>query len=88
MNEFETRPGVFVTPMSKDKWMDRACSLSGEDKIQFVARTNWFNMVDTTMCETIFAMKKHQLTALIIERYPEFNPLTDVIFVRYHEEAE
>lgn len=83
--EKETKPGVFISPITRAKWIRRIEALKGEDLREFVCKCNPASFATDNM-EFIIGLKRQPLFDLCKELDPDFNPQTDFFVIRYAPE--
>jgi hypothetical protein len=78
----ETKPGVFITPITKQRYYERIEALKGEDRHFFISECNRFKDYSSVFIE-ITGRNKADLLELCRNIEPNFNPETDFFAVRY-----
>lgn len=80
--EFETRPGLFIGVVPKQKWHDRVSSLTGEDRTHFIEKCNLFRDVKNTALKKVLGMTIYELLYVCKHINPEFDVNEDYYTVR------
>ena len=79
--EKETKPGVFISVITLDRWQIRTAFLSGEELKYFVEKCNPTRMV-TDSIKDIIGVDRNELFTVCKDLEPLFNPLTDYFAIR------
>jgi len=80
--EIETKTGLYVIPITREKWMRQTTTLKGEDLVFFVTRCNRANAL-TNLIKPVFGIDTDELFEKFRELEPNFNVETDYYAVRY-----
>lgn len=87
MVEKETKPGVFISVVTKENWLKRTDALSGEDLTHFIQKCNPFKLV-TDSLEGVLGVNMAGLLKVCRDLEPEFDPISDYYTVRYAPNKE
>jgi hypothetical protein len=82
--EHKTETGIYISVITRDKMIDRAENLSGEDLKTFVEKCNPASQVrpNSFLAQNILGMSGNELLAVCKELEPNFNPKTDYYVLR------
>lgn len=83
MKELELRPGLFITPITREEYERNLQTLTGDAKQQYLEQANPYNKITSDGCVNIFGMIKQLLTLKLWTIYRDFNPDTDFLYIRY-----
>lgn len=84
MGEIESKPGVFISVITKEKWLERTSILKGPDLTYYVSQCNPAWLAGDAFIDIIGVGKK-ELYELCRKLEPEFNPETDYYVIRIAE---
>lgn len=80
--EVQIKKGVYITPITKKRYMERLESLQGEDKAYFMFKCVKFSECSVTLLDSMETTLQDLFTACkAIE--PDLDPETDFFAVRY-----
>ena len=80
--EKEISPGVYLSVITRERWLKRIDSLEGEDLRFFVERCNRIKHTNIVI-ENIFGLSREQFIEILRELEPEFNEKDDFYAIRY-----
>lgn len=83
MKETEIKPGLFITPITREEYERNLQTLTGDAKQQYLEQANPYNKITSDGCVNIFGMIKQLLTLKLWTIYRDFNPDTDFLYIRY-----
>jgi len=83
MKEIEIRPGLFITPITREEYERNLQTLTGDVKQQYIEQANPYNKITSDGCAMIFGILKQVLTLKLWTIYRDFNPDTDFLYIRY-----
>ena len=83
MKETEIRPGLFITPITREEYERNLQTLTGDVKQQYIEQANPYNKITSDGCAMIFGILKQVLTLKLWTIYRDFNPDTDFLYIRY-----
>ena len=82
MSEKEISPGLFITPITRERWLQRTDVLKGEDLKWFIESCNRFIETDI-LIKHIIGMTRDEFLGELLNIEPNFNPTTDYYVLRY-----
>lgn len=82
MQEYEVKPGVFISVVTREKWLQRVDVLKGEDLHDFISKCNLFRMYP----ESDLILKGDLLEACR-SLEPNFDTEKDYYVIRMSHEA-
>jgi hypothetical protein len=80
--EKEIAPGIFISVITKSRWLQRTESLKGEDLQHFMQHCNRVKNTNIII-EHIFGVQKDKFVKALRELEPKFNENDDFYAVRY-----
>lgn len=83
MKETEVRPGLFITPITREEYERNLQTLTGDAKQQYIEQANPYHKITPDGCVMIFGMIKQLLTLKLWTIYRDFDPNTDFLYIRY-----
>lgn len=86
--EKQTKTGVFISAITKEKMQERAMNLHGEDLKYFVEKCNPANLLPSSLIDHVIGISSDELISICKELEPNFNPETDYFVIRYAQPNE
>lgn len=84
--EKEIRPGVFISVITRERWIQRTEVLQGEDLRYFVEQCNKYGNVEIVL-KHVFNITPDEFIDALRELEPNFNEKEDFYVVRYAPES-
>jgi len=81
--EKKIKEGVYLSFVTRERWLQRTKELTGEDLRKFVSECNPIAIAPSALLKITLGMDKKQLISLGKEMEPDFNPHTDYYVIRY-----
>lgn len=79
--EKEIKPGVFISVVTREQWVKRVDTLTGDDLAHFISKCNPASLASRILFR-ITGIRAYELLKICQELEPEFDPLTDYFVVR------
>lgn len=84
--EKEIKPGIFISVVTQEQWIERTGNLTGEDLRFFVCQCNPFKLNMGSLRNE--GIKPHELQQFCEDLNEDFDPETDYFTIRYTKSHE